>query len=605
MIASTNSAPGGRRHFLKALGLGALAAGAALSGCKRPEEATPARGEMSYRSNPKTGEKVSLLGYGCMRWPTKEGGSGRESDGELDQEAINALVDAALAGGVNYFDTSPAYCKGASERATGIALARHPRESYFLATKLSNFARETWSREKSLEMYHQSFKELQVDYIDYMLLHAIGMGGGMQEFEERYLNNGMLDFLLAEREAGRIRNLGFSYHGDVAVFDRMLAEHDKYKWDFVQIQMNYLDWHHAKEINARNTNAEYLYRELEKRGIPVVIMEPLLGGRLAQVPEHIATRLKQREPERSVASWAFRFAGSHPGVLTVLSGMTYREHLQDNLQSFCPLKQLTDQEMRFLYDTADLMMQYPTIPCNDCKYCMPCPYGLDIPATLLHYNKCVNEGHIITNRSDEGYAAARRAFLIGYDRSVPKLRQADHCIACGKCVHHCPQGIHIPNQMQRISRYVEHLRNGTPTVEELAQALHTLNASLVLARGGEEVKGYFGRGVNDLYRLLTEEPDALRGATAADKVVGKGAAALMALGGVRELHAAVISKPALKLLRKHGVYVIYGTRVEDIRNRSNTGLCPIEASCAGCTTAEECLPRIREFLEKQQNASES
>ncbi len=534
-----------------------------------------------------------------MRWPTIEGGSGRDSADELNQEAINALVDAALAGGVNYFDTSPAYCKGMSERATGIALARHPRESYFIATKLSNFARETWSREKSMEMYHRSFTELQVDYIDYMLLHAIGMGGGMQEFEERYINNGMLDFLMEERAAGRIRNLGFSYHGDVAVFDRMLAEHEKYRWDFVQIQMNYLDWHHAKEINPRNTNAEYLYKELEKRGIPVVIMEPLLGGRLARVPDHIATRLKQREPERSIASWAFRFAGSHPGVLTVLSGMTYMEHLQDNLSSFSPLKPLSEEEMSFLYDTADLMMQYPTIACNDCKYCMPCPYGLNIPAILLHYNKCVNEGHLISDRADAGYAAARRAFLIGYDRSVPRLRQADHCIGCGKCLHHCPQGIDIPGQMQRLTRYVEHLRAGTTPVEDLAQALRTLNASLVLAKGSREVKGYYGRGVNDLYRLLREEPEALRGASAADKVVGKGAAALMVLGGIRELYAAVISEPALKLLRQHGVYVIYGSRVAEILNRSNTGLCPIEACCAHATTAEECLESIHCFLAAQ------
>ena len=176
-------------------------------------------------------------------------------------------MDHANAHGVNYFDTSPAYCQGLSERATGIALSRYPRDSYFVATKLSNFAPSTWSREASIAMYRNSFKELGVDRIDYMLLHAIGMGGGMEEFEARYIRNGMLDFLMAEREAGRIRNLGFSYHGDIAVFDRMLAEHDRYKWDFVQIQLNYLDWNYAKQINPRNTDAEYLYGELEKRHI--------------------------------------------------------------------------------------------------------------------------------------------------------------------------------------------------------------------------------------------------------------------------------------------------------------------------------------------------
>ena len=462
----------GRRDFLRRLGLGAAAmAPAMITGCssedkKRTEHAASGpipTDKMTYRTNPTTGDKVSLLGYGCMRWPVKEGVD-KDNDKELDQEMINKLVDTALAHGVNYFDTSPAYCRGMSEAATGKALARHPRDSYFIATKLSNFAPSTWSREASMKMYHDSLKYLQTDHIDYMLLHAIGMGAGddgMVEFNERYIKNGMLDFLIKEREAGRIRNLGFSYHGDVRVFDWALANHDKYKWDFVQIQMNYLDWKHAKEINPSNTDAEYLYTELEKRGIPAVIMEPLLGGRLAKVPDHVANRLLEKEPERSVASWAFRFAGTKPGVLTVLSGMTYMEHLEDNLRSFCPLKPLTDQEINFLYDTASLIMQYPTIACNDCKYCMPCPYGLDIPAIFTHYNKCVNEGNVPESTQAENYKEARRAFLIGYDRSVPRLRQADHCVGCRKCVEHCPQDIDIPATMQRIDQFADNLRKGT------------------------------------------------------------------------------------------------------------------------------------------------
>ena len=179
-------------------------------------------------------------------------------------------------------------------------------------------------------MYRRSFQDLQVDYIDYYLLHGIGMGG-MEALRSRYLDNGMLDFLLKEREAGRIRNLGFSYHGDIEVFDYLLSRQDELKWDFVQIQLNYLDWKHAKEVNPRNTDAEYLYGELSKRGIPAVIMEPLLGGRLSNVHDHIVARLKQRRPDDSVASWAFRYAGTPEHVLTVLSGMTYMEHLQDNI----------------------------------------------------------------------------------------------------------------------------------------------------------------------------------------------------------------------------------------------------------------------------------
>ena len=148
-------------------------------------------------------------------------------------------------------------------------------------------------------MYHRSFRDLQVDYIDYLLLHGIGMGG-MEALRSRYLDNGMLDFLLKEREVGRIRNLGFSYHGDIEVFDYLLSRHDELKWDFVQIQLNYVDWRHAKEVNTRNTDAEYLYAELVKRNIPAVIMEPLLGGRLSRLNDHLMARLKQRRPQESV-----------------------------------------------------------------------------------------------------------------------------------------------------------------------------------------------------------------------------------------------------------------------------------------------------------------
>ena len=455
-----------RREFLKVLGVGAAATTAALYGCKPKGGAagdTAAVGEvptdrMTCRTTPTTGDRVSLLGYGCMRWPTRAKSDG--SGDEIDQQAVNELVDYAIAHGVNYFDTSPAYVRGWSETATGTALKRHPREKFFVATKLSNFDPSTHSRAASMEMYRNSFRALQVDYIDYYLLHGIGMGG-MESLRSRYLDNGMLDFLLAEREAGRIRNLGFSYHGDVEVYDYLLSRHEEIKWDFVQIQLNYMDWKHAKELNTRNTDAEYLYGELEKRGIPAVIMEPLLGGRLSNVPDHIVAHLKQRRPSSSVASWAFRFAGSFPGVLTVLSGMSYMEHLQDNLRTYSPLDELTDADREFLEETAQLMLRYPTIPCNDCKYCMPCPYGLDIPAIMLHYNKCVNEGNVPENAQAENYREARRAFLVGYDRSVPKLRQANHCIGCNQCSPHCPQSINIPGELARIDRFVEQLKQGT------------------------------------------------------------------------------------------------------------------------------------------------
>lgn len=446
-----------RREFIKTAGLAGLAitgAGAAL-GCSNntsSSQAGEALGEMTMRTNPGNGDKVSILGYGCMRWPMIKDEQGKDI---VDQEAVNRLVDYAIEHGVNYFDTAPVYLQGQSEKATGIALNRHPRESYFIATKLSNHHGANPTKESALAMYHKSLKELQTDYIDYYLLHNLG---GYDAFKRRFEDNGVIDFLLEERKAGRIRNLGLSFHGNQAGFDELLALHDRYHWDFVQIQLNYVDWRHA---GSWNTNAEYLQAELDKRGIPSIIMEPLLGGRLAKVPQHIADRLKEHEPQRSVASWAFRFAGTHPGVLCVLSGMTYMEHLQDNLSSYTPLVPLTESDLNFLEETAVLMQEYPTIPCNDCKYCMPCPYGIDIPAILLHYNKCINAGEVASSIESENYKKARRAYLVSYDRAVPKLRQAARCIGCGKCTSHCPQSIDIPKEIRKIDSYIEKLKKDT------------------------------------------------------------------------------------------------------------------------------------------------
>ena len=461
-----------RRDFIKTLGGSAIASSALLAACRKGEGTAgttaqePPKDKMTYRVNPATGEKVSLLGYGMMRLPTTGGGTGTERlDSPIDQETVNRQVDYALEHGVNYFDTSPAYCQGKSEQATGIALSRHPRNKYFIATKLSNFNEATWTRKASMEMFENSLKELRVSYVDYLLLHAIGMGDDpLAAFNGRYMDNGILDWLVEQKRKGRIRNLGFSYHGDIKIFDMLLRWHDegKYHWDFVQIELNYLDWNHADEINARNTDAVYLYGELEKRGIPAVIMEPLLGGRLANVPDAIVAKMKEREPEKSVASWAFRFAGTPEKVLTVLSGMSYMEHLRDNISTYAPLKPLTKEEVKFLEDIANDIYNLKTVPCNECNYCMPCPYGINSPAILSHYNQCIKEG----NMPDKGtqapdYRRARRAYLIGYDRSVPKLRQASHCIGCGQCTEHCPQGIDIPHEMRRIDEFTEQLKQNT------------------------------------------------------------------------------------------------------------------------------------------------
>lgn len=446
-----------RRDFLKTAGAGALAVGTtSLTGCsfssdKRTEVSGDA--EMQMRTSPKNGEKVSLLGYGCMRWPMKKGEDGKD---HIDQEAVNEMVDYAYRNGVNYYDTSPAYLQGQSEEAAGIALSRYPRKSYYIATKLSNF--NNFSREAGLKMYRDSQKALRTHYFDYYLLHAIGTSG-FEGFEERYINNGLLDFLLEEREAGRIRNLGFSFHGRREVFDRFMELHEKYHWDFVQIEMNYVDWKHAKI--PENVNADYLYEELAKRNIPATIMEPLLGGRLAKLPDAIAERMKEREPQMSIASWAFRFCGSYPNILTVLSGMSSMDPLIENVETFSHFKPLNDEEKAFLMEMANLMEDYPTVPCNACSYCMPCPYGIDIPTIFRHYNDHVNSGEIAQSCEQDHFQRLKRRYLVSYDRAVETVRQADHCIGCGQCQPKCPQSIDIPRDLRHIDRYVEKLKRET------------------------------------------------------------------------------------------------------------------------------------------------
>lgn len=449
-----------RRNFFKTLGAGSVVTATAFVGCK-PNNTVSAEGgsigevpidKMAYRVNPHTGDRVSLLGYGCMRWPLRQktDGSGEE---EVDQDTVNDLVDYAIAHGVNYFDTAPVYVRGWSETATGIALKRHPRDKFFIATKMSNHrADASRSLEAGIAMYRKSMRDLQVDYLDYYLLHGVGLGG-MDDLKKRFFDNGLLDFLLEERKAGRIRNLGWSYHGEVEVFDYLLAM--GIQWDFVQIQLNYIDWQHA---SGWNTNAEYLLGELEKKNVPAVIMEPLLGGRLSRLSTPAANLLKELRPQDSAASWAFRYAGTPESVLTVLSGMVYMEHLQENIRTYSPLEPISETEYTALEKVTNIMMNDDYIECTECQYCMPCPYGVNIPGVFGHYNRIISAGQRLLSAKDKNYREARRAFLIGYDRSIPKLRQSNHCIGCDICKPHCPQAIDIPNEMRRIDLYTEQLK---------------------------------------------------------------------------------------------------------------------------------------------------
>ena len=444
-----------RRQFLCKLGLGAGSALAmmamdplsALAG-NREKPGTlkyhADENKMTYRVQRGSGEKISLLGFGMMRLPD-------------DQQQVDELVDYAIAHGVNYFDTAPMYMGGRSEVLTGNTLSRFPRETYHVATKMSNQNRRLWSYDDSKRMYEQSLERLKVDYIDYYLLHSIG--GGMESLKGRFLDNGILDFLLKEREAGRIKHLGFSYHGDVRDFDWLLDHQDEYHWDFVQIQMNFLDWRHAsiRQGWRHDADAEYLYDKLEKKGVQAVIMEPLRGGAFGRMAQELTDQLKAVRPNDSTARWAFRWVGSYPNILTTLSGMNRMDHLMDNVETFSPLEVCSEAENKLLAEIADQMAGFPTIPCTTCEYCMPCPYGVNIPGNFAYYNEAVNT-HILPlpDKTAADYMSRKEQFADGLRKALPDVAKwANQCTDCEACLPKCPQQIRIPNQMARI---VETLR---------------------------------------------------------------------------------------------------------------------------------------------------
>ena len=454
-----NSNDVSRRQFLKRIGIGAGSAvammaleplGAIAGNGNRfsplashlsPQASHP---QMTFRKQNGSGEDISLLGFGMMRLPN-------------NQEEVNRLVDYAVEHGVNYFDTAPVYMGGQSEVLTGNALARHPREKWFVATKMSNFDKRQWTLDEARRMYETSLEKLRVDHIDYYLLHAVG--GGMETLKGRFLDNGVLDFLLREREAGRIRHLGFSYHGDVRDFDWLLDRQMEYQWDFCQIQMNFLDWRHASIRGGRrvDADAEYLYNKAMKAGVQCVVMEPLRGGAFGRMAAELKEQLAAVHPDDSTARWAFRWVGSFPNILTTLSGMNRMEHLVENVATFSPVVPCTPEENALLEKIADQMSGFPTVPCTTCQYCMPCPYGVNIPGNFAYYNKAVNE-HVLPlpDSSAADYAERKQAFIDGYRQALPDESQwAKKCQDCEECLPKCPQQIRIPNQLGRI---VETLR---------------------------------------------------------------------------------------------------------------------------------------------------
>ena len=435
-----------RREALKGMffaGMG-LAIGSPLfrsepakaAGLMAPWDEAPDGSKIDTRTWSKMGETMGLLGLGCMRLPTKFGSR------SLDQEAVNAMVDYAIAHGVNYFDTAPAY--GESEVVTGRALSRHPRSSYKIATKVSNMNGRA-TLEAGKQMFETSLKNLQTGYVDFLLLHNLQNIGG---YNSRFKDNGLFAWLLEQKNKGRIKHLGFSFHGSNADLPPLV---DLYDWDFVQIQLNYVDWKEMSRgwgSSSGETNSEYLYNYLVGKGIPVLVMEPVKGGALANVSEGVASVMRERHPELSPAANALSFVGSLPGVMVTLSGMSNMQQLKENVSLFTGFKPFDEKDMAFMLTVADLYKSRGQIPCTACSYCMPCPAGVDIPGNFRVFNSA-SEALLSADTKRKDVQDKRKAFLKLYN-TQQKGSRADACVTCNACLPKCPQHISIPQHMQRI-----------------------------------------------------------------------------------------------------------------------------------------------------------
>ena len=384
------------------------------------------------------GEQIKKLGFGLMRLPKK--------GEEIDVEQVKVMVDKFLAAGFTYFDTAWAYA-GSEDAIRQALVERYPREKFQLATKNAAWI-NCKTREEAIEQFNLSLKRTGAGYFDFYLLHNLG------ESRTKFFDDfDMWSFVQEKKAEGLIKHVGFSFHSTPEELEEILTKHPE--MEFVQLQINYGDWENPA-IQSRAC-----YEVARKHGKPVIIMEPVKGGMLANPPESVKQILQAAEPESSCASWAIRFAADLEGLIVVLSGMSNVEQMEDNLSYMKDFTGLNDSQKNTINKAREALAKIPVIPCTTCNYCMPCPYGLNIPRIFEHYNKSITEGLIpSTNggKPDSEYMRRRRAFLISYDRTVPPLRQADHCIGCNHCISHCPQRIDIPKEMQRIDRLIESIK---------------------------------------------------------------------------------------------------------------------------------------------------
>lgn len=369
---------------------------------------------MEYRSMDKLGIKPSLLGFGCMRFPlTKEG--------SIDEAESEKMIDRALASGVTYIDTAYPYHSGESEPFVGRVLKKYDRSSFYLATKLPVWKVET--AEDVRKTFEEQLGRLQVEYVDFYLLHALN-----KDRWEKIKRLGILDFCEEMRRQGKLRYIGFSFHDSYEVFEEILTD---YPWDFCQIQYNYMDTDHQAGDRG--------YALAEKLDIPMVIMEPVKGGSLSILPEDIAAMYKKADPKASVASWALRWVGTHPNVKVILSGMSTYDQVLDNLDTFESFRPLDEEEEKLVENVAAAIRSRVKNGCTGCQYCMPCPFGLDIPKNFAIWNQEAMYGNPV--------GASRK-----YQSDLAESARADQCRKCGACEKQCPQAIPIREHLAQVAK---------------------------------------------------------------------------------------------------------------------------------------------------------
>ncbi|MDL2287479.1 aldo/keto reductase [Eubacteriales bacterium OttesenSCG-928-G02] len=385
---------------------------------------------MEYRIHNKTGNKVSLLGFGCMRLPLMKQGETEV----IDKELTERLFDYAYKNGVNYYDTAYGYLEGKSEIVTGEILKKYPRDTYFLADKMP-----TWhakSLDDAKRIFAEQLEKCKVDYFDYYLCHAVSR---MDDYKNVYQKNGVYDYLNSEKQQGRIKNLGFSFHGDYELFEYMMDDHD---WDFVQIQVNYYDWDYQ--------DAKKLYKKACDKNVQCIIMEPVRGGALATLTPEAVEILKKAEPQKSPASWAIRYAASLDNVLCVLSGMSNLEQVVDNIETIKNFKKLDETDNKTIQKALEAYLKNEIIPCTGCRYCMDCPAGVDIPGNFMSYNKAASENTLPYSIDGSDFAKKCASFKSKF-ASISESALPHNCIDCKACVSLCPQSIDIPQNMQKIN----------------------------------------------------------------------------------------------------------------------------------------------------------